>query len=125
MIKKSAAYDVVFGIVTTVGHTIPDAPQGGTVRLSDEPLPSSGYWVGGGGQELIYDSLVTLRGSEVRAFVAACPTDYVGWWVDSETGRIHLDWVDWTGSRTGAHWLGRQRGEIAIWDIANAKEIRL
>lgn len=125
MSDKGPAYDVILGIVEAVSATLPDTPQGGTVRLSPLPLPTCGYFVGGGGRELVYDSFVTLDGPEVAAYVAACPTDYVGWWMDSETGKIHIDWVDWTGSRSGAHWLGRQRGEIAIYDIANAKEIRL
>lgn len=126
MIKQGAAYDVIFGIVTAVGHTIPEAPTGGTVRLSGGSLPSSGYWVGGaGGQTLVYDSFVVMSGPEVVAFVAACPTDYVGWWVDSETGKIHVDHVEWFPEESDAMIFAASWSEIAIYDISNAKEIRL
>lgn len=125
MSDKGAAYDVILGIVEAVSATLPEAPQGGTVRLSGGALHAYGYYVGGVGRELVYDSLVTLKGSEVRAFVADCTTDFVGWWVDSETGKIHIDWVNWFPRRPMAESVGRVRKEIAIYDIANAKDIRL
>ena len=80
---------------------------GGTIRLkSDLPLPTSGYYVGGG----------------TRA-----KADYIGWWVDSATGLTHLDWVNWYPStqESAARAVGQVRGEIAIYDIANDCEIRL
>lgn len=78
---------------------------GGTIRLTNDlPLPTSGYYVGGG----------TRKGA-----------DYMGWWVDSDTGLTHLDWVNWYSDRSSAVSIGETRGEIAIFDVANDCEIRL
>lgn len=78
--------------------------EGGTFNLSGLPLPTDGYWVGG---------------AEFGT------TNYLGWWRDSETGLVHLDGVNHFNTLAWAEKVGRDRGEIAIYDIANAREIRL
>lgn len=79
--------------------------SGGTIRLTnDQPLPEHGFYVGGGTRK---------------------SAGFIGWWVDSTTGLTHLDWVNWLGDRENAEYLGRKRGEIAIFDVAANAEIRL
>lgn len=79
-------------------------PDGGTISTAGLPLPTSGYWVGG-----------APIGS----------TNWLGYWRDSETGLYHLDGVDHFNTLGWATLKGRDRKEIAIWDIANGREIRL
>lgn len=77
--------------------------DGGTMSVNDSPLPTVGFYVGG-----------SRPGAQ-----------FIGWWKDQETSKIHLDWVDCYADETLAREVGAIRGEIAIYDIANAKEIRL
>ena len=47
--------------------------------------------------------------------------DLIGTWLHE--GEIHIDVVDILEDKEAALNLGKERGEIAIWDIANATEI--
>lgn len=51
--------------------------------------------------------------------------ELVGKWWDHETGVTHIDRVDWYPERESAEAAGREYDQIAIWDIAAGKEIRL
>ena len=51
--------------------------------------------------------------------------DLIGSWTDTETGKVYLDHVEHYWDERIALNLAAVRGEIAIWDVANSKEIRL
>ena len=50
---------------------------------------------------------------------------YLGWWADSETGKVWVDGTTWYGDLAEAARVGRYRNEIAIYDIEAQAEIRL
>lgn len=108
------------------------SPEGGTASLNGEKLPAYGCFVGG-----LVSPLILGNGPEftpdakwdAEVFVAhlRLNTDagYVGWWTDEETGKLWVDGADWYSSVAKARVIGRQRHEIAIYDIANERELRL
>lgn len=51
--------------------------------------------------------------------------DLVGVWTDTETGTIWVDAVRLVLDATQARVLGKKHNQIAIWDNANACEVRL
>lgn len=50
---------------------------------------------------------------------------FLGIWTDPETGKVHLDATLWIYDLDVAITYGRSFRQLAIWDIANGKEIRL
>lgn len=118
--------------VNAITGQILSTPDGGTVRRDGRPLPTDGYFVGGAGRAAEIDleggavgalealKLITsfLRGVELDGAM------YVGWWVDTETGKLWLDTTTWTANYNQAEQWCTDRGEIAFWDIARAREFR-
>lgn len=49
----------------------------------------------------------------------------IGSWTDQETGDLYLDVSYWYEDRAVALEVAQYRGEKAIWDLANAEEIRV
>lgn len=49
----------------------------------------------------------------------------VGFWRDSASNRVYVDAVDVVETAAEAMNLGASRGELAVWDISMAREIRL
>jgi len=107
-------------------------PSGGTVSLTGEDLPTTGYFVGGvvaplvlepsdppaKRREMLDGFIDYLNGPTVEAA-------YLGWWTDEETGRV---WVDGTSHHRDldvAVEIGLRRHEIAIFDIERDREVRL
>ena len=122
--SESPAYQVVRGIVSAVVKDT-ESPAGGTVSLANLPLPTTGYFVGGAVPELVFESFVTVNGPKIVEFVESAPSRYVEWWVDTETGRVHVDAVNWYQEEFAAGAIARARGELAVWDIARNRELRL
>lgn len=53
------------------------------------------------------------------------PGDTFGRWEDTDTGVVYWDRVRVLTDRTSALSAAKALGEIAIWDVENAQEIRL
>lgn len=103
-----------------VVNTIIDNPEGGTFRLSGEALPTTGYFVGGRVSALIIEGDPRGYREEIEFFVEYLSTlgaDYVGWWLDEDTGKIWVDCSDWFRDYETAERICRGRGEIAFYDI--------
>lgn len=109
-------------------HSLLDANGGVTISLTGEPTPMSGYIVGGLVPEYI---CLTPTWENIAEFVAEniarlrTPGCYLGLWRDSEAQRVHMDVSQRYNDLGLATYVGIRRGEIAIWDVANAKEIQL
>lgn len=107
------------------------SPEGGTASLTGKELPTTGYFVGGLVSPLILDetSDAAEARDEIEGFVAylaeSTDAEYVGWWADEETGKVWVDGTDWYSTEVRAAGIGRQRHEIAVYDIANERELRL
>lgn len=115
----------------SITDMITESPSGGTVSLVDAPLPVTGFFVGG-----IVPSLVVPAGTDLRQVREIIDefaeylrdevgAEYLGWWTDEETGCVYLDGTTWHWSEFLAGRTGRERHEIAIFDIRNARELRL
>ena len=102
------------------------SPEGGTVRVSDQldRLPESGYFVGNGTQGLVCPTEMVSRAIILGA-VVHLHTDarFIGWWTDGD--RFYLEPSDWVASEVEALALARERGELAIFDIARQADIRV
>lgn len=124
---NKVAPDPTIEIVNAVALAFqsPDAPQGGTVSLTALGVPTVGFLVGGAYPPVVAESYADLSASDVADLVANAHTLFAGWWVDSETGKVYVDAVQWYQSEYTARAIGKIRGEIAIWDLAKGEEIRL
>lgn len=106
--------------------------EGGTVRMDGRPLPTTGYFVGGAGRALEIDMSDGAIGAasaidRITDYLKGVTLDrvmYVGWWTDSETGKLWLDTTTWTANYNQAEQWCTDRDEIAFWDIARAREFR-
>lgn len=106
MITKTQIAERLLDADTTVSMT-------GTV-------PSSGYCVADHG---IHAAAFELN--DVLSWLDSEPAaEYVGAWHDVD-GTIYLDVVDVIDDLDTAVRIGRERGEIAIFDLATLTEIRL
>lgn len=105
-------------------HITPSAPGGMTLR-PHEFVHSGRFAVGGAGLE---GSRVFVRsnndvGAITRAIVAMrAQSDLVGLWRD-ERGRLWVDTVDLYEHEHDALRVARERGELAIWDGIEGREI--
>lgn len=119
--------------VQNLAEQILSTPDGGTIRTDGHPLPKSGYFIGGAGRAMAIeprsDNLLSdaYTRDQVGNFLRGIQLDramYVGWWTDSETGKLWLDTTTWTANYNQAEQWTTDRGEIAFWDIARAREFR-
>lgn len=89
-------------------------------------LPTAGYFVGGRYPSLILEDVAEIHREKVAEFVNTTPAaDYYGVWTDRETGKVYIDAVDHYREAEYALRIAAERNEIAVWDIANARELRL
>lgn len=95
--------------------------EGTTVDRYNESAPTTGYVVGVTGikDPEGYDA--------VERWVASFDHTqyYYGSWRDSETGSVFYDVVEIFDDLQEALLTAHGRNEIAIWDLANAREIRV
>lgn len=110
------------------------SPEGGTASLNERitALPDTGYYVGGLVSPLVIDDVDSITQDDrwnLEVFVAylieTVGADYIGWWTDSETGKLWIDGTTWHLGEFIAARVGRERGELAIYDIRGERELRL
>jgi hypothetical protein len=117
-------------IVERVRHCIDNSPAGGTLAIDGGlGLPTHGYFVGGAGPLLVFQSENMLRQcwGSVESYVSAAVAhgqQYVGWWTDPETGKVYLDCSTWHGDMFTADQQAMRRGEIAFYDVECACDIK-
>jgi hypothetical protein len=111
---------------------------GSTVHVTGRPVPKSGFMVGGVVDPLIFQFLDVLNPTD-RANLTRVLFEYVsqynetlsdrhyflGAWIDQKEGRLYIDVSQHVIVKQYAEELAKERGELAIWDVANSAEIRL
>lgn len=97
----------------------------GTIASDGEPLPTYGYYVGGAVKSLVFDSPDAVDRGEVAYWAGKAPALFYGVWTDQETGKVYFDVSTWWITREIAMEIARAHGELAIWDIAGSREIRV
>jgi len=103
-------------IKSVVTHTLQNG--GGTF-----PMPSGGYMVGG-----VVPSAI-CKTQDMEDFLArflvehedAVESAYLGTWIEGDT--VYIDVAENVPDLETAVRLGRQRGEKAIYDVANGRSI--
>lgn len=81
----------------------------------------------------VFDSVQDVDVLKVASFIEESFTDpqfqhplhYFGVWTDQETGKIHFDLSDQFANVEFAINAAKEAGQIAVWDVANKKEIRV
>jgi hypothetical protein len=111
--------------------TIRSNPNGFSVTLGGEQ-PKGGYMVSMPGHSMILDAneLAGPNGAKIiqdyvssHADALAEPGAHIGGWTHGETGKTYLDVSHNIPSRAVAVQAGRQRNQIAIFDVKRGKEI--
>lgn len=99
--------------------------EGGTVdRTGELATHETGYYVGGLFTPLVFDSADEVDRGEIAWWVGNHYANHYGVWTDSETGKVYIDAVTYLMTESYALLAGRERGELAIWDVKNGVEIR-
>jgi len=98
----------------------------------DWTAPTDGYMVGGEAPSLVIRSGETDYYSRVDAWLEinwatleVSLHNYAGVWTDTETGDIFFDISRNVTDLYMALAIAEARGEIAIWDVASKKEVRV
>lgn len=93
----------------------------GTIGVQGQELPTRGYYVGGVTASLVNPSTFM----EVARWVAVAVqrADYLGVWTD-EDGTVYVDASELAYGVNNALALAEERGELAVWDILDSREIR-
>lgn len=112
-----------------VARIINDLIDNGGATISPfvgEISPGEGYMIGGVASERVFTHGFTT--DEIKQWVGEIlPTLYVGHylgaWIDHETDNVYLDVSQLEMSRDRAIWIARQRGELAIYDLAAGETI--
>ncbi len=96
-------------------------PEGGTAHLVGNPLPTTGYFVGGAGAGLVFPPTADVDRYMLTQMMLRASSEFVGWWTDPETGRLHVDQVTHEVTYIGAEVACRDRREIAFYDIERGR----
>lgn len=116
-------------VVDRVARHIDSSPAGGTLPLGAYPVPTHGYFVGGAGPTLTFQSEQVMREhwGMVESFVRSVyglGHQYLGWWTDPATGKVYLDCSTWHAEAASADAHAVKRGEIAFYDIENGADVK-
>lgn len=105
---------------------------GATIHPETGEAPRTGFMVSLPGAEKTLPNLSATTGAAVRRYLKALkalftghPAIYAGAWVDKHTGKVFLDASLCVPDREAAVTLGRQFGQIAIYDVTSGSEVRL
>lgn len=102
--------------------------NGGATRTLHGNSPQDGFMVSVPGPEKV---LKALTARSVDSFVKAhseklsYPGAYLGVWLNEDNGLWYLDISVNVRKRTHALRLGRNWNQIAVWDVAAVKEVKV
>jgi len=113
---------ITYNVASTL-YALASRRKDGTVDAEGGPVPTDGFYVGGVVKSLVFDSVSSIDVGELGWFVGLNSARHYGVWADQRDGQIYFDVVDHVETLADALYLGRERGEIAIWDIAASEEV--
>lgn len=111
--------DIATKIANHMANEVRHGNEGGTFSLTRRPVPADGYVVGG-----VVPALINPTWSQVADFVSECPSDYVGYWYDTD-GSLYVDAVEIYSNERYAHRVAALRSEIAYYSISEDQEVRV
>lgn len=120
------------GVSDKVLDVIRNNPNGFSVTPQGE-MPTKGYMVAAPGRsQVLSDS--DLRSAGAKGIIEAYarqhadalrqPGAHIGGWKDTESGKVYLDIAHNIPHRSQAVKAGKDRNQIAIWDVKRKREIR-
>jgi hypothetical protein len=118
--------------ITTITNTLfTHETDGYSVNLRGD-TPFEGYMVGGEVAALVlttddqslFPMTYTDRWLEKNKALLNNPEFYAGIWTDHDTGKVYVDISRNVTDLYTALAIAESRGELAIWDVTNGKEIR-
>lgn len=125
------ATDINSAIIDLIAQT--DASGGGTVSVTGHKVPDTGYMVGGYVESLIAPAYILddehvsyemiYRFVSTNFTLATKFSMFVGAWIDVSTEKLYIDLSQHFDSLSEAMAVAAFHGEIAIWDLAESKEI--
>lgn len=107
-------------------------PWGASVKPQTGKQPTDGFMVSVPGRTRFVDTsdMSGPKGEKIireygrtNADVLQSGNAHIGSWTDPETGKTHLDVSENIKDRTQAYRVGKQRHQIAIWDVARKRAI--
>lgn len=107
-------------ITQAMFRSIKQGATGGTYSVNGRPVPTDGFFVGGG-----VPALINPTPAQVLAYVETAAGDFVGFWEDPETLALYVDTVDHVYSPRAAERLSQVRQELAYWDVRNSQEVKV
>ena len=122
--KLEFSYDVLYSVVE---DTL--ANGGLTIKPFQNEKPETGYMVALEGYELqvpvseFFTGIVADYIGEHAQKLMANPALCLGTWVNE--GTVYLDLSENVASREKALELGRERGQLAIFNLANMEEVTI
>jgi hypothetical protein len=105
------------------------AHDGYSVNIRGD-VPTDGYMVGGEVDSLVLteDDLFPMRDTDTwlvkHLDLLDNPVYFAGVWTDADTGKVYVDISRKVDDLYTALAIAESRGELAIWDVVNGKEIR-
>jgi hypothetical protein len=129
------AETIEIAVRNLISETMQDG--GWTASLTGKSVPASGYMVGGVTDSLIFGADILnaehedvvhdmiIRWINQRFDIGTSENMFIGGWVDSEDGKVYIDLSEKFNVKEYALMIAADRGEIAIWDLANSQEIRV
>lgn len=107
-------------------NLVKELKENGGFTLIGGEQPLSGFCVGVKGYELVLSGLEAVGTRTLEVYAAGLPAGVgFGGWLDSETGLVYLDAVEVFADEAEAVQAGKERGELAIFNLSTLEEIRL
>lgn len=107
-------------VLRELRSTVDKGRDGTTVSVTGD-VPTTGYMTGGAVRELIMSP--DDDASALSEWVAENSGSYFGCWKNSDTGNYHFDVSEHYDAEDSALLVARARGELAIWSLAESREI--
>lgn len=107
-------------LLTAIAAAVINSPEGFTLSI-DGTTPSHGYCVADRATQDSFGPAGIIRATRY----ALAHGLHVGGWYDSKSGRFYMDATHVISDRETAIALGRENGQLAIFDLDACAEIRL
>ena len=102
-----------------------EALKGGGFTNWITPESKTGYLVAGACPAIVRESVHEVTKTDIIDLIVRADdiADAIGGWVDEEDGKAYLDGNTWIPDLETALKVARERGELAVWDIARGVSV--
>lgn len=112
-----------------IADAVTSGKNGETFDLNGDVMKERrGYWVGGGTPPITMKANSSYNEIKEKitqwlTYIGDAEISYVGFWIDEENNRLFVDSCTLIYENNAAMELGRERGEIAIYDVARKESL--